>query len=76
MSNNQSSVLHYTEATVSIFFPDGEIKCALCPLLETYSRDQCRRTGEYIFDRRSVGGFCPLNIKDQEESDDEPYGII
>lgn len=64
--------LKYEEATVTIYFPEGEVRCALCPLLETYSRDQCRRTGEYIFDRRGVGHFCPLNRKETEE-DVDPF---
>ena len=42
--------------------------CDLCPLLETYARRQCRRTGEYILDTRGVGYECPLRI---EEEDDE-----
>ena len=58
-------VLDYTEATVSIFFEPGHVACAYCPLLETYARAQCRRTGEYIIDTRyTVGRYCPLQIKE------------
>lgn len=58
-------VLAYTEATVSIFFEPDHVACAYCPLLETYARAQCRRTGEYIIDTRyTVGRFCPLQIKE------------
>ena len=61
-------VLEYTEATVSIFFEPGHVACAYCPLLETYARAQCRRTGEYIIDTRyTVGRFCPLQIKEAHE---------
>jgi len=61
-------VLEYTEATVSIFFEPGHVACAYCPLLETYARAQCRRTGEYIIDTRyTVGRFCPLQIKEEHE---------
>lgn len=61
-------VLEYTEATVSIFFEPGHVACAYCPLLETYARAQCRRTGEYIIDTRyTVGRFCPLRIKEANE---------
>lgn len=57
-------VLKYTEATVSIFFEPDHVACAFCPLLETYARAQCRRTGEYIIDTRyTVGRYCPLQIK-------------
>lgn len=58
-------VLAYTEATVSIFFEPDHVACAYCPLLETYARAQCRRTGEYIIDTRyTVGRYCPLQIKE------------
>lgn len=61
-------VLEYTEATVSIFFEPDHVACAFCPLLETYARAQCRRTGEYIIDTRyTVGRFCPLQIKEEHE---------
>lgn len=60
----QNSVLWYTNATVDIFFPEGHVCCDLCPLMETYARKQCRRTGEYLLDTRSAVGFeCPLNFK-------------
>lgn len=59
----------YTEATVSIFFEKDHIACQFCPILETYARNQCRRTGEYILDiRYTVGHYCPLQIK--EDSSD------
>ena len=59
-------VLKYTEATVSIFFEPDHVACAFCPLLETYARAQCRRTGEYIIDTRyTVGRYCPLEIKNE-----------
>ena len=61
-------VIAYTEATVSIFFEPDHVACAFCPLLETYARAQCRRTGEYIIDTRyTLGRFCPLQIKEEHE---------
>lgn len=60
--------LEYTEATVSIFFPKDHVACQYCPLLETYARNQCRRTGEYIVDTRfTVGRFCPLIIEEENK---------
>lgn len=60
----------YVKATCDIFFEPGHIACAYCPLLETYARNQCRRTGEYIIDTRfTTGRYCPLNIK--EENDEQ-----
>ena len=50
-----NSCLFYTRATVDINFPEGHVCCALCPMLETYSRLQCRRTGEYLLDSKGAG---------------------
>lgn len=55
-----NGVAYYTTMTVDIFFPEDKVCCRYCPLLETYSRDQCRRTGEYIFDRNTTGYDCKL----------------
>ena len=57
-------VTEYTTATVEIYFEQGRETCQFCPLLETYSRNQCRRTGEYITDTRGRGRWCPLIIKE------------
>lgn len=64
-------VLHYSKATVDIYFPDGHVCCALCPMLETYARNQCRRTGEYLLDTRATGFYCPLKIEAEEEHKNE-----
>lgn len=63
-------VAWYTETAVSIYFPEGNICCDLCPLMETYARKQCRRTGEYLLNTRDVVGYnCPLVIKKLEAED-------
>lgn len=60
----ESAVLAYQKATVEIYFEPDHVACAYCPLLETYSRNQCRRTGEYIIDTRfTVGRYCPLKFE-------------
>lgn len=69
--NKEGRVLEYTETSVSIFFPDDNICCDLCPLMETYARKQCRRTGEYIFDSRTTGYYCPLKINEKGENNNE-----
>jgi len=57
----------YAKATVEIFFEKGHVACAFCPMLETYSRNQCRKTGEYILDTRyTVGRWCPLQMEGEE----------
>lgn len=63
----KNSTLWYTEATVNIFFPEGRVCCDLCPLMETYARKQCRRTGEYLLDTRGVGFECPLIFKEVKD---------
>ena len=54
----------YIQATVTIYFAGDTVCCARCPLLETYARNQCRRTGEYILDTRVTGVWCPLRIEE------------
>jgi hypothetical protein len=67
-----NSCLWYTEAQISIYFPEGKVCCDLCPLMETYSRKQCRKTGEYLADTRTIGYMCPLKfIEKQEETNNE-----
>lgn len=53
-------VLSYIKAHADIFFEENHVSCKYCPLLETYSRDQCRRTGEYIININTIGYDCPL----------------
>lgn len=60
--------LKYSTFSVDIHFPDEKVCCDLCPLMETYSRKQCRRTGEYLLDSRTIGYYCPLYIKDEKEN--------
>lgn len=62
-----NGTIEYTEARVSIFFEPEHVSCEFCPLLETYSRNQCRRTGEYIVDKRGRGRYCPLIIAEDGE---------
>ena len=61
-----SSCTKYTKAIVDINFPENRVCCSLCPLLQTYSRNQCMRTGELIADTRGVGIWCPLNIVSED----------
>lgn len=57
----------YIATQVTIFFPDGHFCCDMCPLMETYARKQCRRTGEYLLDTRAtVGNECPLVVINKE----------
>lgn len=56
----EDKCLAYTKRSVEIFFPEGRVCCQLCPALQTYSRNQCMLTGEFIADTRGVGGWCKL----------------
>lgn len=59
----------YTEATVHVYFPEGHVCCDMCPLLETYARKQCRRTGEYLMDTRATVGYeCPLKFEEENNN--------
>ena len=67
-----NGVSWYTEAQATIYLPEGQVCCDLCPLMETYARKQCRRTGEYLLDTRTIGYNCPLKfIEKQEETNNE-----
>lgn len=60
-----NGTIEYLKATVDIFFEPDHVACQYCPLLETYARNQCRRTGEYIIDTRvTTGRDCPLIFDD------------
>lgn len=67
MNDFSSGVKYYTKANVDVFFPENRVACMYCPMLETYARNQCRRTGEYLVDTRTIGYNCPLNFDVLEE---------
>lgn len=63
----------YKAMQMTIFFYDGVVCCDKCPALETYSRKQCRRTGEYLADTRVTGYECPLvEVKTEETNEYKP----
>ena len=59
----------YVHAQVDIYFEPDHVACAYCPALETYSRNTCRLSGEYIIDTRTVGKWCKLNILSGEKNE-------
>lgn len=63
--STKNSCLEYEKATATWFFPKGEVCCDLCPVLETYSRRQCRLTGEYLAKGYLRGWKCPLIIESE-----------
>lgn len=64
---SKNEVLRYVSATVEIHFEENHVACRYCPILETYSRDMCRRTGEFIIDTRGIGYECPLVFEKESE---------
>jgi len=72
----ESQGLTYVKRTVEITFSGETVCCARCPLLEMYSRKQCRKTAEYIVDDRTVGGWCPLVNPDTGEMDGIYYQTL
>ena len=56
----------YIRVSVELVFEAGKVACDFCPLLETYARKQCRRTGEYIVDSRARGRWCPFKLTDEQ----------
>jgi len=61
--------IEYKRLKVDIFFDPDHVACQFCPLLETYARNQCRKTGEYIIDPRvTVGRYCPLYEEEKNEN--------
>ena len=72
----ENACLSYEERWVNLFFTDDEVKCKYCPLLETYARNQCRRTGEYILDvKYGVGRWCPLKFETNEQGEIENESV-
>lgn len=61
-----NEVRAYVKATIDIYFEENHVACQYCPLLETYSRDMCRRTGEYLINTRTIGYDCPLRFEVKE----------
>ena len=63
----KNSVTWYKSATLTVNFPEGDVRCMYCPCLETYARKQCRMTGEYLADGYLIGGMCPLKFESEEK---------
>nr|DAG40582.1 MAG TPA: hypothetical protein [Caudoviricetes sp.]DAG67075.1 MAG TPA: hypothetical protein [Caudoviricetes sp.]DAH42015.1 MAG TPA: hypothetical protein [Caudoviricetes sp.]DAI42255.1 MAG TPA: hypothetical protein [Caudoviricetes sp.]DAI82808.1 MAG TPA: hypothetical protein [Caudoviricetes sp.] len=63
------------ETRVSVYFDQDHICCQFCPFFETYSRKQCRLTGEYIVNEFARGYWCRLELEglydDQRETDSD-----
>lgn len=63
----KNSCTEYVFMVAKIPFWDGQPRCEICPLMETYARKQCRMTGEYLVDTRVRGYSCPLIEISKEE---------
>lgn len=72
---DKASCTEYTRTGVDITFPKDRVCCQFCPLLQTYSRNQCMRTGEMIVDIKGIGGWCPLENENGEMMGQYYYSI-
>lgn len=67
MGRFDNGVKSYTfaECTITVSFPETEIKCRWCPFIKHYDsidRDKCSLTEEILFSREIIGHKCPLTI--------------
>ena len=69
-SMNSRSCTHYIQATAAIHFPENNVSCEFCPLMDSdiCKRKYCKLTGEYLADTRTIGYECPLKIKEEENT--------
>ena len=61
----------YLAVSATVVFDIHHFACDFCPLEETYSRKQCRMTGEYLIDGKGRGAFCPLEASLTPEQRDQ-----
>ena len=64
-----NGVLEYVEATLTVYFPKGHVYCWECPLLHR-GRQMCMKTGETIEDVRSIGQWCELKFKEENNGEE------
>ena len=67
MGRFDKGVTSYTfaECTITVSFPEEEVKCKWCPFLKHYDsidRDKCGLTEDILFSREIIGNNCPLTI--------------
>ena len=58
----------FAECTISVSFPEDDVKCKWCPFLRHYDsidRDKCSLTEDILFSREIIGHNCPLTILNQ-----------
>lgn len=70
MKEFPTGVSYYTASTIKIYFPEDDVCCYRCPLMDVEyktNREYCRRTGEYLPSPRHIIGFkCPLNFENKQ----------
>ena len=67
MARFDKGVNSYTiaECTISVSFPEDEVKCKWCPFIRHYdglNRDKCSLTDDILFSLELRGINCPLTI--------------
>lgn len=74
MKTFDNGIRYYTMGHAEIGFPEEDIICQWCPLLERdyqLDRCQCRLTGEYIpYPKAMIGYRCPITFNNIEKEED------
>lgn len=67
MKEFPNGVSYYTMATLKVGFPEEQVCCKWCPMLDSErgtNRPICRRTHEYLIDpETTIGEECQLDIE-------------
>lgn len=70
MKEFHNGVSYYTKATVEIGFPENDLCCYWCPLMQSQygtRREVCSKTGEILLaPKHSIGFDCPLKFEVKE----------
>ena len=71
MKDFPNGVSFYTKATVEIGFPENDLCCYWCPLMQSQygtRREVCGKTGEILLSpKHSIGYDCPLKFENKEK---------
>lgn len=70
MRDFASGVSYYTKATAEIGFPEDDVCCYYCPLMQSQygtRREICGKTGEILLaPKHTIGVNCPLKFEVKE----------
>lgn len=77
MKATKDSVQYYTKGTVTISFPEDDVRCYWCRMLglETkYDRFYCKMTGELLRSPKEyIGDQCPIVFEEETNGEEPDY---